>query len=90
MPPASRREKQDGQLIAFLNDRHNQSHFNPLFNKGADFDRFLPDAGITTPEHITYTLVRYAKRHPDMQCTILEIPQLPAFAPQAPASDVQP
>jgi hypothetical protein len=86
-------EEQDKRLIALLNNRPNQSHFNLLFNNCADFDRFIlnnylphqfkrtvfPDAGITTPKRITYTLVRYAKRHPEMQLTVLEIPQVPGY-----------
>jgi hypothetical protein len=84
---------QDRELIARLNDRANVSHFNILFNNCADFDRFIlnnyfphkfgraifPDAGITTPKHLTYTLVKYARGHPETQLTILEIPQVPGF-----------
>jgi hypothetical protein len=85
--------EQDKELIARLNDRPNKSHFNILFNNCADFDRFilnnyfphkfgrniLPDAGITTPKRIAYTLVKYAKRHPETQFSILEIPQVPGY-----------
>lgn len=85
--------EQDRELIAKLNDRPNQSHFNILFNNCADFDRFIlnnyfphkfgrtifPDAGITTPKRVAYTLVKYAKRHPETQFSILEIPQVPGY-----------
>jgi hypothetical protein len=85
--------EQDEQLIARLNDRPNESHFNILFNNCADFDRFImgfyfpkkfgrtifPDAGITTPKRVAYGLVKYAKRHPETQLTVLEIPQVPGF-----------
>lgn len=85
--------EQDRALIAILNDRSNRSHFNILYNNCADFDRFVlknyfprqfgrtifPDAGITTPKHITYSLVQYAKHHPEVQLTVLEIPQVPGF-----------
>ena len=85
--------EEDRALIAVLNDRPNASHFNLLYNNCADFDRFVlktyfphgfgrtifPDAGITTPKHLTYALVQYAKRHPEMQLTVLEIPQVPGF-----------
>src|ERR1700728_4739297 len=85
--------EQDRELIARLNDRPNRSHFNILFNNCADFDRFIlnnyfphkfgrtvfPDAGITTPKRIAYTLVKYAKRHPETQFGILEIPQIPGY-----------
>jgi hypothetical protein len=84
---------QDMELVRILNARPNHSHFNILYNNCADFDRFIlahyfphqfgrtifPDAGITTPKHITYTLVKYARRHPETQFTILEIPQVPGY-----------
>ena len=85
--------EQDRELVAKLNDRPNESHFNILFNNCADFDRFIlnnyfphkfgrtifPDAGITTPKRVAYTLVKYAKRHPETEFSILEIPQVPGY-----------
>jgi hypothetical protein len=85
--------EQDRALIADLNDRPNASHFNILFNNCADFDRFVlknyfpeqfgrtifPDAGITTPKHITYTLVKYGRKHPEVNLTVMEIPQVPGY-----------
>ena len=84
---------QDEELIARLNAHPNESHFNILYNNCADFDRFIlnnyfphefkrtifPDAGITTPKHITYALVKYAKHHPETQLTVLEIPQVRGY-----------
>ena len=85
--------EQDAELIERLNARPNVSHFNILYNNCADFDRFIlnnyfahvfgrsvfPDAGISTPKHVAYTLVKYAKHHPETQLTILEIPQVPGY-----------
>lgn len=85
--------QQDESLIEELNARPNKSHFNILYNNCADFDRFIlnhyfphqfkrsifPDAGITTPKHITYVLVKYGKHHPDAGLTVVEIPQIPGF-----------
>ena len=85
--------EQDRELIAKLNDRPNASHFNILFNNCADFDRFVlrnyfpkqfgrtifPDAGITTPKHITYTLVKYGRKHQEVNLTVMEIPQVPGY-----------
>jgi hypothetical protein len=85
--------EQDRELVRILNERPNVSHFNIWYNNCADFDRFIlghyfphqfgrtifPDAGITTPKHITYALVKYAHRHPETQFSILEIPQVPGF-----------
>jgi hypothetical protein len=89
--------EQDRELIRRLNDRPNRSHFNILYNNCADFDRFVlknyfpnafgrtvfPDAGISTPKHITYALVKYAQRHPDAQLSILAIPQVPGYRRQS-------
>ncbi len=85
--------EQDESLIEELNARPNRSHFNILYNNCADFDRFIlnhyfphqfkrsifPDAGITTPKHITYVLVKYGKHHSEAGLTIVEIPQIPGF-----------
>ncbi len=67
--------------------------FNLLFSNCADFARVLlngyfprtfrrsifPDAGMTTPKQITYKLVRYARKHPETQLTVFEIPQIPGY-----------
>jgi hypothetical protein len=85
--------EQDRQLVARVNALSNVSHFNLEYNNCADFDRFilnnyfphqfgrtiLPDAGMTTPKHVAYALVKYGKHHPETQLTILEIPQVPGF-----------
>jgi hypothetical protein len=85
--------EQDRELIARLNAGSNVTHFNILYHNCADFDRFIlnnyfphrfgrtvfPDAGITTPKHVAYALVKYGRRHPETQLSILEIPQVPGF-----------
>lgn len=85
--------EQDDALIALLNDRPNRSHFHMLFRNCSDFARVIlniyfprefhrsafPDAGITTPKQITYKLVRYAKKHPELQLTVFKIPQIPGY-----------
>ncbi|HEY6487493.1 MAG: hypothetical protein WCC26_02150 [Terracidiphilus sp.] len=84
-------EKQDDTFIAEMNDRSNRSHFQLLFNNCSDFARSIlneyfpgtfkrsvfPDAGMTTPKQIAYKLVRYAKKHPDEELQVFEIPQIP-------------
>jgi len=86
-------EEQDDALIAWLNAEPNSSKFNLLFDNCADFGRVIldyyfpgrfkrsvfPDAGMTTPKQITYKLVRYARKHPEMQLTVFEIPQVPGY-----------
>lgn len=85
--------EQDDALIARLNDQPNRSHFQLLFRNCADFARtvlniyfphtfhrsIFPDAGVTTPKQIAYKLVRYARKHPELQLTVLEIPQIPGY-----------
>ena len=34
---------------------------------------------MTTPKQITYKLVRYARKHPETQLTVFEIPQIPGY-----------
>jgi len=86
-------EEQDDALIKRLNAGPNQSKFNLLFSNCADFSRILlngyfprtfrrsifPDAGMTTPKQITYKLKRYARKHPETQLTVFEIPQVPGY-----------
>jgi hypothetical protein len=83
----------DEKLIAHFNSLPNHSHFNLLFNNCADFDRLIlkeyfpgkfnrtifPDAGITTPKRLAYGLLQYGKKHPEMQLTVLEIPQVAGY-----------
>lgn len=84
-------EQQDDALIARLNSSENRSHFNLLFGNCADwtgnilnlffpgtFHRsILPDGRITTPRQISYKLMRYARRHPEIQLATFEIRQVP-------------
>jgi hypothetical protein len=84
-------EEQDDAFIAWMNDRPNLSHFRLLFNNCADFARLVmnfyfpgsfqrsvfPDAGMTAPNQIVYKLERYARKHPEAQLTVFELPQIP-------------
>ena len=86
-------EEQDDALIEKLNAGPNRTSFNLLFSNCADFARVVlngyfprtfsrsifPDAGMTTPKQITYKLVRYARKHPEAQLTVFEIPQIPGY-----------
>ncbi|HTX75454.1 MAG TPA: hypothetical protein VMD29_04535 [Terracidiphilus sp.] len=86
-------EAQDDALMAVLNDKTNHSHFDLIYSNCADFARgvmnqyfprtfkrtLFPDAGMTTPRQITYKLVKYAKKHPDTDLTVFEIPQIPGY-----------
>jgi hypothetical protein len=85
--------EQDDAVIARMNAGPNRSSFDLLFNNCADFARVVlngyfphkfrrsifPDAGMTTPKQIAYKLVRYAHKHPQVQLTVFEIPQIPGY-----------
>jgi hypothetical protein len=86
-------EEQDDALIERMNKDKNRSHFELFYNNCADFSRkvlnqyfprnfrrsFFPDAGMTTPKQITFKLVRYAKKHPEVHLAVYEIPQVPGY-----------
>jgi hypothetical protein len=84
-------EQQDDTVIAWLNGGANRSHFNLIYNNCADFVRpilniyfphafgrhLFPDAWMTTPREMSDRLSRYAKKHPQTELEIYEIPQIP-------------
>ena len=86
-------EGQDDALIAQMNAAANRSRFNLLYRNCADFTggmlsfyfpgtfkrSILPDAGITTPRQISYKLLRYARKHPETQLALFDIPQVPGY-----------
>ena len=86
-------EGQDDELIAQMNAGPNRSRFNLLYRNCADFTgtmlnfyfpgtfrrSALPDAGITTPRQISYKLVRYARKHPETEMALFDIPQVPGY-----------
>ncbi len=89
--------KQDDAFIARMNAGKNRSHFNLLFDNCSDFARknldfyfpgafrrsLFPDAGITTPKQIAHKLERYARKHPETQLAVFEIPQVPGYRRQS-------
>lgn len=85
--------EQDEKLIARLNSEPNRSRFRMVTRNCADFSRAIlnmyfphrfrrsifPDLGITTPKQVAGKLARYARRHPELDLTVFEIPQVPGF-----------
>ena len=85
--------EQDDALIAKMNARQNHSRFDFLYNNCSDMARnvlnnYFPnafprnyyfDAGITTPKSVARRLVRVARRHSEMQLSVLQIPQIPGY-----------
>jgi hypothetical protein len=92
-------EEQDDAFIRAFNSRPNENHFNLLFHNCADFARqainlyyprtihrsFTADVGIMTPKQAARCLVRYNKRHPDLQFSSFVIPQVPGTTPRSSA-----
>jgi hypothetical protein len=90
-------EEQDSEFIRAFNPRPNQKHFNLLFHNCADFARqaidfyypravhrsFGADLGIMTPKQAAKCMVRYSKRHPDLQFSSFVITQVPGTAPRS-------
>jgi len=84
-------QEQDERFIAIVNDKRNISHFNLFLHNCADFSRvvldtyfpgavhrnFIADVGLTTPKQVAHALVKYAKKHPDINMTAFVIPQVP-------------
>ena len=85
-------EEQDDAFIVKMNADVNQSHFSYLFRNCADFSgavldfyfphtfkrHILPDLG-TTPRQVAYELTRYARQHPELRFTVMEIPLVPGY-----------
>ncbi len=93
-------EEQDDAFIARMNDGNNRSHFDVFYKNCADFTRDMlnfyfphvfrrnvfPDAGMTTPRQTAYKLERYARKHPETQLTVFEIPQIPGYSRRSASS----
>jgi len=86
-------EEQDDAFIAKMNADANQSHFSYLFSNCADFSgavlnfyfphtfkrRILPDLGVVSPRQVAYELAKYARQHPEIRLTVMEIPLVPGY-----------
>jgi len=80
-----------------FNDQRNVGHFNVLFHNCADFSRvvldiylphsvhrnFIADLGITTPKQVARALVKYGKKHPELQMSAFTILQVPGDLPRS-------
>jgi hypothetical protein len=89
--------EQDQRFMAIFNDRRNVGHFNLLFHNCADFSRvvldiylphsihrnFIADVGLMTPKQVARSLVRYAKKNPDLNMTAFVIRQVPGTIPRS-------
>ena len=83
--------EQDDAFIAWLNSRPNRASYKVISRNCADFvrdvlDFYYPkavsrgavaDLFVSTPKHAAKSLVKYSKRHPDLEFTRFVIPQVP-------------
>jgi hypothetical protein len=83
--------EQDERFVAFYNDKRNVSHFNFFLNNCADFSKnvlnfyfphavhknYIADVGLTTPKQAARSLMKYGKKHPELELTAYVIPQVP-------------
>ncbi len=83
--------EQDERFISLFNDKRNIAHFNLFFHNCADFSRavldiylpgaihrnFIADVGLTTPKQVARSLVKYGKKHPELEMSAFVIPQVP-------------
>jgi len=90
-------DEQNLRLMAWLNSRKNQSHFNLFFSNCSDFVRqalnvlypgsshrnILFDAGITTPKQLASSLHHYSKKHPEIDFQLFVIPQVLGNIPRS-------
>jgi hypothetical protein len=88
---------EDDRFIEAYNDRPNESHFNLLAHNCADFAKgvinfyyprtlhrnLIADVGITTPKQIAKLLVKFSRRHPELQSSSFVIPQVPGSMPRS-------
>lgn len=90
-------EAQDDELIRLFNSGPNRTRFSLLFRNCADFARrtfniyyphavhrnFTGDLGIMTPKQAAKCVVRYSKKHPDVEFTSFVIPQVEGTVPRS-------
>ena len=83
--------EQDDAFIAAYNSRANRVAYKFLTRNCADFVReavnfyypksvgrsWIADFGVATPKHAAKSLVKYSKRHPELQFSSFVIPQVP-------------
>jgi hypothetical protein len=83
--------EQDDAFIAWLNSRPNRASYRFVSRNCADFvrdvlDFYYPksvsrgavaDLFVSTPKHAAKAVVRYTRRHPDLEFTRFVIPQVP-------------
>jgi hypothetical protein len=89
--------EQDAALIRKLNSSENRSHFRTVSQNCADFAKdvinfyypkslhrsVIADVGITTPKQMAKMLVKFNRRHPEVEYSRLVIAQVPGSMPRS-------
>ena len=84
-------------LLRYVNDKKNVGHFNLFFHNCADFSRvvldiylphaihrnFIADVGLMTPKQAARSLVKYGKKHPEVEMSAFVIPQVAGSVPRS-------
>ncbi len=84
-------EAQDDALIEWLNSRPNVASYKVVSRNCANFVRdivnfyypkavshgFITDLEVTAPKHVSKSLIKYSKNHPDLELTRIVFPQVP-------------
>jgi hypothetical protein len=91
--------EQDAALIRKLNAAPNRSHFRTVSRNCADFAKdiinfyypkalhrsVVADVGITTPKQMAKMVVKFNRRHPDLEYSHFVIAQVPGSTPRSSA-----
>jgi hypothetical protein len=94
--------EQDERFVERYNDKPNVSHFNFFVNNCADFSKnvlnfyfphavhknYISDVGLTTPKQDARSLMKYGKKHPELELTTYVIPQVLGLKRSTPVSGV--
>jgi hypothetical protein len=93
--------EQDAAFIDRWNRREAPNHFHDVYSNCADFAgsvmnffephavhrNFLSDFGIMTPKQAAKSLAHHARRHPALEFSEFQIPQVPGSIPRSTAVD---
>ncbi len=83
--------ERDKAFIEEYNSRRNESHFHLVSRNCADFTKdvinfyypkalhrsVVADVGMTTPKQMAQTMIKFARRHPELRSSRYVIPQVP-------------
>lgn len=88
---------QDAEMVAYFNDRPNVTRYEGAFRNCADFTRvllnrlyphavrrnYVADFGLTTPKSVARSVVRYGRKHQELEFTMFRVPQIVGTIPRS-------